>query len=182
MRGHPIPVYHSIFGILNLAGKLATGAPSKSSQVTALSEVLNYLNLCSSLSIRACVSFEVRVGIVTRWGGNLNLTMQSERYGLWWWLIGWRGWWRCRVVLGAILRQDLLGLLPIYPPVEASYSLLNQSHGRNKLVNGNYLWVHISLIWSLVWLVWCFDQFAPTLIHEVKPRPNVSMLLQHRKY
>ena len=68
MWGHPIPMYRSIFGILNLVDKLATSAPSKSSQVTALSEVLNYLNLCSSLSIRACGSSEVGVGTVTEGG------------------------------------------------------------------------------------------------------------------
>ena len=65
MRGHPIPVYHSIFGILNLANRLATSNPSKSSQVTALSEVLNCLNLCSSLSMWACGSSKVGVGTVT---------------------------------------------------------------------------------------------------------------------
>ena len=62
MRGHPISVYRSISSILNLTNKLVSGAPSKSSQVTALSEVLNYLNLCSSLSMRACGSSEVEVG------------------------------------------------------------------------------------------------------------------------
>ena len=48
--------------------------------------------------------------------------------------------------MGVILRQNLLGLLPIYPLAEASYSLLNRSYGCNKLVNGKYLWVYISLI------------------------------------
>ena len=41
---------------------------------------------------------------------------------------------------------DLLGLLPIYPLAKASYSLLDQSHGCSKLVNGNYLRIHIPLI------------------------------------
>ena len=63
-----MPMYLSISGILNLADKLATGAPSKSSQVTALFEVLNCINLCSSLSMRACGSSEVRVGMVTGGG------------------------------------------------------------------------------------------------------------------
>ena len=40
------------------------------------------------------------------------------------------------VILRAIVRQDLLGLLPIYPLAEIGYSLLNRSHGRNELVNG----------------------------------------------
>ena len=93
--------------------------------------------------------------------GNLGLTMQSERYGLWCWLTGWRGWWHCKVILGAILRRYLLGLLPIYPSTEASYSLLNRSHGLSKLIDGNYLWIHTSLIWSLVWLVWYPNQSTP---------------------
>ena len=82
--------------------------------------------------------------------GNLDLTMQSERYSLWCWLTGWRGWRYHRVILYAILRQGLLGLLPIYPLAEASYSILNKSHGQSKLIDGNHLWIHISLIWSLV--------------------------------
>ena len=60
-----MPVYRSISGILNLAGKLATGSPSKSSQVTGLSELLNCLNFLSSLSIQACGSSEVGVGMMT---------------------------------------------------------------------------------------------------------------------
>ena len=63
-----MPVYLSMSGILNLAGKLATGTPSKPSQVMALSEVLNCLNPCSSLSMRACGSSEVGVGTMTRGG------------------------------------------------------------------------------------------------------------------
>ena len=59
-----MPVYLSIVGILNLVGKLATGAPSKSSQVIAPSEVLNCLNLYSNLSIRACGSSEIGVDTV----------------------------------------------------------------------------------------------------------------------
>ena len=90
--------------------------------------------------------------------GNLGLTMQSESYSSWCWLTGWRGWWYCRVILCAILRRDLSSLLPIYPLAKASYSLMNQSHDRNKLINDNHLWIHISLIWDLVWLVWYSDQ------------------------
>ena len=59
-----MPVYLSMSGILNLAGKLATDTPSKPSQVVALSEALNYLKPCSSLSMRACGSSEVEVGTV----------------------------------------------------------------------------------------------------------------------
>ena len=62
-------VYLSISSILNLAGKLATSAPSKSFQVIAPSEVLNCLNLCSSLSMRECRSSKVGVGTVTGGGG-----------------------------------------------------------------------------------------------------------------
>ena len=58
-------VYLSISSILNLASKLATGAPSKSSQVIISSEALICLNLCSSLSIRVCGSSEVGIGNVT---------------------------------------------------------------------------------------------------------------------
>ena len=82
---------------------------------------------------------------------SLDLTIQSERYNLWCWRNGGKGWWYCKVLLCTILRQDPLSMLPIYLPAEASYSFLNWSHGRNKLVNDNYLWVHISLIWSPVW-------------------------------
>ena len=60
-----MPVYLPILGILNLAGKLATGASSKSFQVITPSKVLNCLNLYSSLSMRACGSSEVRVGMMT---------------------------------------------------------------------------------------------------------------------
>ena len=60
-----MPVYLSISGILNLAGKLATGAPSKSSQVTTLSEALIYLSFYSSLSIRVYGFSEVGIGDVT---------------------------------------------------------------------------------------------------------------------
>ena len=43
------------------------------------------------------------------------------------------------VILGTIQGRDLLGLLPIYPPAKASYSLLNRSHGLSELIDGNYL-------------------------------------------
>ena len=61
-------LYLSISGILNLAKKLVTGALSKSSQGIAPSEALIYLNLYSSLSIRACGLSKVEVGTVTRGG------------------------------------------------------------------------------------------------------------------
>ena len=99
---------------------------------------------------------------------NLGLTMQGERYSLGCWLTRWKGWWHCTVILGTILRWALLGLLPIYPPTEVSYSLLNGSHGHNKLVDYNYLWIHISLIWSLVWLVWYPDQSAPNFYPRIR--------------
>ena len=63
-----MPVYLSISGILNLVGKLATSAPSKSSQVTTPSEALICLNFYSSLSIRVCGSSEVEIGDVTGGG------------------------------------------------------------------------------------------------------------------
>ena len=59
-------LYLSISGILNLAKKLVTSAPSKSSQGIAPFEALICLNLYSSLSIRACGLSEVGVGTVTR--------------------------------------------------------------------------------------------------------------------
>ena len=58
-------VYLSILDILNLVDKLATGAPLKSSQVIASSEVFICLILRSSLSIRACGSSEIGVGTMT---------------------------------------------------------------------------------------------------------------------
>ena len=61
-------LYLSISSILNLAGKLATSVPSNSTQVIDPSEVLNYLNLCSSLSIRSCGSSEIEVDAVTGGG------------------------------------------------------------------------------------------------------------------
>ena len=78
--------------------------------------------------------------------GNLDLTIQSERYNLWCWRNGGKGWWYCKVLLCTILRQDPLSMLPIYPPAEASYSFLNWSHGRGKLIDCNHLWIHIPLI------------------------------------
>ena len=63
MWGHPVPVYHSISGILNLAGRLATGSPSKSSHTILPYDNLNYLILYSSLSMRAWASS--RVGTTT---------------------------------------------------------------------------------------------------------------------
>ena len=72
--------------------------------------------------------------------------MQSKRYSLWCWLTVRRWWWYCGIKLGILLNWDLLGLLPIYPLAKASYSLLDRSHGRSKLVNGNYLRIHIPLI------------------------------------
>ena len=92
---------------------------------------------------------------------NLGLTIYGERYSLGCWLIWWRGWWHYRVILGAILRLTLLALLLIYPPAEARYNFLNGSHCCNKLVDYNYLWIHISLIWSLVRLVWYPNQSTP---------------------
>ena len=71
-------VYLSISSILNLVGKLATGAPSKSSQVIALSEVVNYLNLYSSLSMRACGSSEVGVDMVAR-GGETSVRLYKVK-------------------------------------------------------------------------------------------------------
>ena len=63
-----MPVYLSISGILNLAGRLATGVPSKSSQVIAPSKVLICLSFCSSLSIRVCGSSEIGVGTMAGGG------------------------------------------------------------------------------------------------------------------
>ena len=65
MWGQPMLAYLWISSILNLFSKLNTSAPSKSSQIVAPSEALIYLNLCSSLSIRACGSSEVRIGNAT---------------------------------------------------------------------------------------------------------------------
>ena len=62
-----MPVYLSVFDILNLANKLATSALSKSSQVIALSEVLICLISYSSLSIQACGSY--KIGVSTMTGG-----------------------------------------------------------------------------------------------------------------
>ena len=147
-------VYLSISSILNLAGRLATGAPSKSSQVTTLSKVLNCFNLCSSLSMRACGSSEVGIGTVTE-GEATSVWLcrvKGIAYGADWLgrkgggMVGsyWTSSWgeACWVCCPSILR-------------------LNQSHGRSKLVNSNYLWIHISLIWSRVWLVWYSDQPTP---------------------
>ena len=53
MRGQSIPVYLSISGILNLADKLATGIPSKSSQTAAPSNtflLLEHSSKCPSPS------------------------------------------------------------------------------------------------------------------------------------
>ena len=139
-------VYLLISGILKWDGKLATSAPSKSSQLIAPSETLICLILCSSLSIRACAAFKVWMGATTG----------SRVASVWLWcrvwnrLTEWRRWWLRRVILCAILRR---GLLPIYPLVEADYSLLNWSHDCDKLVNSDDLGVHISLIYSLVWLI-----------------------------
>ena len=72
--------------------------------------------------------------------------MQNIRYKVWNRLTEWKRWWYYRVILCTILIRDLLGLLPIYLLVEVGYSLLNRSHCRSELVNGNYLGVHVSLI------------------------------------
>ena len=60
MWRHPIPVYRSISDILNLADRLATGSPSKSSHAIPLSDILNCLILCSSLSMCAWAFSKVR--------------------------------------------------------------------------------------------------------------------------
>ena len=71
MLGHPIPMYHSISGILNLAGKLATSSPSKSSHTIPPFDTLICLILCSSLSMRAWVSFEVGTTTIAGSGATL---------------------------------------------------------------------------------------------------------------
>ena len=70
MRGHPIPVYRLISGILNLVGKLAIGSPSKSSHTISPFDTLNCLIFYSSLSMRAWVSSEV--GTATMAGGGVT--------------------------------------------------------------------------------------------------------------
>ena len=72
MWRHPIPMYRSISDILNLAGRLATGSPSKSSHPIPPSDTLICLILCSSMSMRAWVSFEVRTTI-TEGGGATSI-------------------------------------------------------------------------------------------------------------
>ena len=67
MRGHPIPMYRLISSILNLADKLATSSPSKSSHTISPSNTFNYLILCSNLSMCAWASSEV--GTATMAGG-----------------------------------------------------------------------------------------------------------------
>ena len=58
-------VYLSISSILNKVGKLATDAPSKSSQLIAPSEILICLILCLSLSKWACTSSKAEMGATT---------------------------------------------------------------------------------------------------------------------
>ena len=65
MWGHPIPVYHSIFGILNLVNKLTIGSPSESSHTIPPYDTLNCLILCSSLSMRVWASSEVGTTTMT---------------------------------------------------------------------------------------------------------------------
>ena len=77
--GQPMHVYLSIYGILNWACKLATGAPSKSSQLMTPSEILIYLSLYSSLSIRACVSSKARMGAMI--GSGVALVWLCKTYG-----------------------------------------------------------------------------------------------------
>ena len=115
--------------------------------------------LLKSIHTSMCILWGWNDRYNRRWS-NISLTMQNILWRVWNLLIEWRWWWYCRVILCAILRRDLLGLLPIYPLAEAGSSLLNRSHGHDKLVNNDYLWVHISLIYSLVWLIWCSSQLA----------------------
>ena len=65
-----MPIDLSISGILNLVDNLDTKDPLKSSHVIPPSEALIYLSLCLSLSMRAWVSSEVGVGMVTGGGAN----------------------------------------------------------------------------------------------------------------
>ena len=80
IRGHPIPVYHSISSILNLAGRLAIGSPSKSSHTIPLSDTLNCIILYSSLSMRAWASFEVET--TTMAGGGVTSVWLCKVKGL----------------------------------------------------------------------------------------------------
>ena len=68
MWGHPIPVYRSIFDILNLANRLAISSLSKSSHIILSSDTLNCLILCSSLSMCAWASSEVGTTIMAGGG------------------------------------------------------------------------------------------------------------------
>ena len=63
--GQSMLLYLSISSILNWVDKLAIGAPSKSSQLIAPSEILICLILCSSPSILVCASFEAKMGATT---------------------------------------------------------------------------------------------------------------------
>lgn len=74
-----MPVYLSIFGILNLVGKLATCDPSKSFHVIPSFEALICLNLYSSLSMWAWVSSEVVVDSDKRW--NIRFVYQILLHG-----------------------------------------------------------------------------------------------------
>ena len=171
-------VYHSISSFLNLVGRLTTSSPSKSSQVTDLSEVLNCLNIYLSLSIRAYGSSEVGVGAVT--GGGATPV------------------WLCRVndmACGA----DWLGgggggTVGSYraPSWGGTYWACCPSILRPRLAIASWIEAMASKNWSIVticesislwydlWSNWSntLINLPPTLIQEVEPRLNVSILLQ----
>ena len=158
--GQLMLVYLSISSILKWDGKLATVAPSKSSQLIAPSETLICLILCSSLSIRACASSKAWMGAMT--GSGVASAWLCKTYNARCgtnWLSGGGG--------GAVESYYALSwggtcgaYLRIYPLAEAGYSLLNWSHGRDKLIHSDYLGVYISPIYSLVWLIWYSGQLA----------------------
>ena len=158
--------------ILNLAGKLATGAPSKSSKVTTLSEVINCLNLYSSLSIWACGSSEVGVSAMTG-GGATSVRLCRVKCiacGADWlggggggtigsyWAPSWGR--TCWAYCPSILRLRLAIASWIEAMVIANWSTVT-------------ICEFISL-WSDIWsdLSDAVINLPPTLIQKVEPRPN----------
>ena len=108
-----MPVYLSMLGILNLASKLATSIPSRSSQTTKLSDTLNCLISCSIRSIRVNIINDRGLNYC-RWG-NLRMTMQQIRWGLKhcqnrWWRWRWQRVMRCLI----LKYGGLLCWLPIF--------------------------------------------------------------------
>ena len=190
MQGHQIPVYRSIFGILNLAGRLATSSPSKSSHTIPPSDTLNCLILCSSLSMCAWTSSEIET--TTMEGGGATSVWLCKINGVGCgtiWPSGGR-WWYLSVLWSCLTRRERWWDSGIYYTL--SWTGICWAYCSSilwpRLVMASWIEAIVVMNWSTVttcksisvWSNWSntLINLPLTLIQEAEPKLNVSILLQ----